>query len=337
MQKSTLLMLAVIAGINATAQDSLPKFQFEDVDATPTKTYCTPKVLNQSANKFISIGYEMQGAFPISYSIATPTSIAEHKHQVNNVRGLRLGFSTPVISTNKLVANVSANYWRSGFGVSSHQHHNTPIQSVLTNGMHTAGIGTTIFKPLNDKNFLLVQANADANWSANSLSNITTKALTVNGSVLYGWKKSDNNMIAIGASRTYRLGRPLIVPVVLWNKTFNDKWGMELLLPARAHIRYNVNPKSMLFAGFELEGNQYALYQNNSNSILYLQRGEIKPRLMYERSIAGFWWISIQAGARINGRFNVVNQYNGDEAREVLTTTLGTTWYSSISLQLISL
>ena len=40
-------------------------------------------------------------------------------------------------------------------------------------------------------------------------------------------------------SPQYFLGTKPHVPVLFWNKTFNDKWGMELLLPARGFMRYN--------------------------------------------------------------------------------------------------
>jgi hypothetical protein len=37
-------------------------------------------------------------------------------------------------------------------------------------------------------------------------------------------------MIGTGLARTYRAGQLMHLPVLFWNKTFNDKWGMELLL-----------------------------------------------------------------------------------------------------------
>jgi len=87
-------------------------------------------------------------------------------------------------------------------------------------------------------------------------------------------RHQSKNMIGAGLARTYRAGRLLHVPVLFWNKTFNDKWGMELLLPARGFVRYNFSTTSMLQAGFELEGNQFLvrLPQTLKHKYLYPTR-----------------------------------------------------------------
>jgi hypothetical protein len=146
-------------------------------------------------------------------------------------------------------------------------------------------------------------------------------------------------MWGIGVSRTYRMGRPIIVPVLMWNQTFNNKWGTEIILPAKAFIRRNFSAKSLLLAGYELEGNQYLLPGANTGQQggdIFLQRGEIKPRIQWERQVNNFIWLSAQAGARINGRFNFTNVYNGKEENEIFRTNLGTPFYFNLSLNLIS-
>ena len=52
---------------------------------------------------------------------------------------------------------------------------------------------------------------------------IDSKALTLSATGIYGWKTSESNMIGTGIARTYRAGRLIYVPVILWNKTFNDR------------------------------------------------------------------------------------------------------------------
>jgi hypothetical protein len=101
--------------------------------------------------------------------------------------------------------------------------------------------------------------------NANAIQN---KAITLSGTVIYGWKTSEKNMIGAGLARTYRAGQLMHLPVLFWNKTFNDKWGMELLLPARGFVRYNFSTTSMLQAGFELEGNEAVI--NRQSSLNYM-------------------------------------------------------------------
>ncbi len=308
-------------------QSNAQEFSFEDADSTPIKRYASQKVLNASPNKFISIGYEYQGGF--NYFNGNAQS------NIRSVSGVRAAISSPVISNNKLIVNLGANYWRSGFDVNSALLNMDMLRDNLSKGLTNLGVSATVFKPLNEENFLIIQASADANYFGNSLSNIHKQTITWSGSAIYGWKKSDNLMWGLGVSRTYRMGRLIYVPVLLYNNTFNNKWGTEIVFPARAHLRHNINPKSLLMFGYELEGNQFAVKNNDSH--VYLQRGEIKSRLIYERSLSGFWWISIQAGIRLNGRFVMVDTYDGGKKNEIITPNISNPLYFNIGLHLVSL
>jgi hypothetical protein len=224
--------------------------------------------------------------------------------------------NAPVVSGTKGILNLGATYWRTAYsGTSFPDLLYSPLEQ---RGLHSAGINSTLFKPLNEKNLLIVQASLDGN------------ALVQQGA------SPDSLMWGLGVSRTYRMGRLIHVPVLLYNRTFNDRWGLELLLPARGVVRRNFNPKTLATLGFELEGNQYAMYAIDS-LITFLQRGEIKPRLNIERNLTGFWWIALQAGVRANGRFVMVDRYNGKEENEIINTKLGTPFYFNLSLNLVSL
>ncbi|MFY7898587.1 MAG: DUF6268 family outer membrane beta-barrel protein [Chitinophagaceae bacterium] len=318
------------------AQDSTKSttsFSFEDVDNTPIKVYCNQKITNQTPNRFISIGYELQTASTIKINNAAWND----SKQFNAMQGIRLNVNTPLVSTNQLIVNAGAQFARTAFNGNINAPY--PLYNELVeDGLHTSGVQLTMFKPLNAKNFFIFQTSVDANWLAGSVKQMDTKAATISATAMYGWKKSDNEMIGLGVSRTYRLGRLIYVPVVLWNKTFNDQWGVEATFPAKAHVRRNINSKSLLQFGYELEGNQYAIYTNKALfANTYLQRGEIKPRFIYERSIVGFWWLSIQAGLRINGRMHVVDTYNGSEKNQLITTQFSNPLYFNVSINLVSL
>lgn len=145
-------------------------------------------------------------------------------------------------------------------------------------------------------------------------------------------------MIGTGIARSYRAGRMMYFPVLFWNKTFNDKWGMELLLPAKGFIRYNINTSNMIQAGFELEGNQFSMpIPSTQRDLFYIQRGELKPRIMWDKKITGFLWFSAQVGLRYNYRFDVMNKYDGKEDNDsYFSSKLGNPLYFNISLNLVS-
>ncbi len=315
--------------------------------------YCTQKVRFLSPTKLISLGYEWQAPFDMKFTYKGDAG--DQSFQEQNVRffgGARGQFNAPVISNNRFILNVGANYYESSLSfekseakINPHPY-NEALGSALTKGLRTVGLNVTAFKPLDEKHFLILSALGDfsGNFGWNTLEKQLPKP-TYTFAALYGWKKSENMMWAIGATQTWRGGEKLYIPLFLMNKTFNDKWGLEILLPARAHLRYNFSPQSILLGGFEIEGNSYQISKNELAFVntkgsaidqLELRRSELKFRLMYEQKITGFIWLSVQAGWRMNYKFNFSEGRTSDRGIFVYESKLGNPLYAGISLNLVS-
>jgi hypothetical protein len=301
------------------------------------KRYATQKVLNQTPAKIISLGYDYTGEFHMpGIRIAENITQLDDRH-VSQVNVFRAQLNIPVIATTKLIWQLGANYWGSQFQIEN-AGSNSFTKSLNQSSLISAGINTTIFKPLNETNFIILQASADVNGLFTQESKISSNALTLSATAIYGWKKSEKNMIGTGIARTYRAGRLIYVPVLFWNKTFNDKWGMELLIPAKGYVRYNINTSNMIQAGFELEGNQFSMnIPSTQTGQFYIQRGEFKPRIMWDKKITGFLWFSAQMGLRYNYRFDVMNKYDGKEDNErYFSSKLGNPLFVNFSLNFVS-
>ncbi len=338
MQKLLLICSLCFSSVALAQVDTTEVFDYSKFgDAEGVKRYATQKVLNQTPQRILSIGYEYHGGFSMPGVPVDPMLPAFQDLQVNRVSAFRAQANIPIVSTNKIIWQLGANYWSSQFNIDPSA--NTSFGNRLNNGaMTSAGINTTIFKPINEKNFLIFQASADANGIFQKLSDVNHQAFTFSGTIIYGWKTSEKNMIGTGISRTYRAGQLLHIPVLLWNKTFNDKWGMELLLPARGHLRYNISTSNILQLGFELEGNQFWMNLPNSrNGSVFVQRGELKPRISWDKKLSGFVWFSAQAGLRYNWRFDVMNEYNGKENNQLyFSSRLGNPMFFNIGLHFVS-
>lgn len=335
----TLLLLAVSTGVYAQTDTTEV---FEDYsqygDPEGVTRFCSQKVLNQTPQRIISIGYDYNAGFHMPGIRFSELNTSPQEFHVNRVNMLRAQVNVPVIATNKFIWQLGANYWSSKFEFENKETNNPFVSSLQSNALVSTGINTTIFKPLNERNFLILQASADINGAFPKLGDIDSKALTLSATGIYGWKTSESNMIGTGIARTYRAGRLIYVPVILWNKTFNDRWGMELLLPAKGFLRYNFSTSSMLQLGFELEGNQfYTKLPQSKNGEGFIQRGEFKPRIMWDKKITGFLWFNVQAGLRYNYRFDVMNKFDGKEdADRFFTSPMGNPMYINFSLNFVS-
>jgi len=312
--------------------------------------YCTQKVRFLSPTKLISIGYEFQAPFTAKFTAEksdgnqTLKFDPPQEQQVEFLGGARWQANAPVISNNKFILNLSANYYESFFKTKTNDQ-SKPAEfntfSSLSPGLRTMGLNATAFKPLDEKHFIIASVSGDfnGNFTWDNFKDYFPRP-TLTFAALYGWKKSDNFMWAVGATQTWRGGEKLYVPLLMFNKTFNDKWGLEMLLPARAHVRYNFSPQSLLLGGFEIEGNSYRMVTTPDaifpNGISHLRRSELKFRMIYEQKLFGFVWLSVQAGYRYNFRFNFSEERDSKRGDFAITSVLGNPLYAGISLNLVS-
>lgn len=326
------------------------------------RRYCSPKIEGLSPAKLISIGYDFQAGYGLGAGGFTTkngeTSWVPDSVRVLNSRGIRLGFNIPVISRTNLVWQMGANYWEQRYAMEGLNGEplaspHPLLKTLSENGLRTLGVNTTLFKPLDDKRFLLFQGSADLNGDFSPLGLMPLKYLKYSAALVYGIRPNEKKQWGLGLARTYRVGELNYIPVFLFNWTdASNKWGTEILFPARAHVRYTVNPRNMLFGGFELEGQSYRLWNQNMTpdkfreEDLEIRRGEIRLRAMYEFSLKDFVWLSVQAGYRINYRYEVDRLVGGQEiyrafgllsdAPYVMENRLGNPLYFNISLNLVS-
>lgn len=347
----------------ATEDEDFSMYDQVDFADQSARRYCSPKIEGLSPAKLISIGYDYQGGYGLGAGAftnkASDYSWTPDSVNVLNSRGLRLGFNIPVVSRTNLVWQMGANYWEQRYdiegltGEPSNSSHPL-IQSLQENGLRTLGVNTTLFKPLDDRRFLLFQGSADLNGDFSLPGLMPLKYLKYSAALIYGIRPNEKKQWGLGIARTYRVGELNYIPVFLFNWTDrSNKWGSEILFPARAHVRYTFNPRNMLFGGFELEGQSYRLWDSPSlmsynlrGEDLEIRRGEIRLRAMYEFSLKDFVWMSVQAGYRINYRYEVDRLEGGQEiyrafgllsdAPYVMENRLGNPLYFQVSVNLVS-
>lgn len=326
-----MISITAIAQTDTTAADEEDYSIYDNLDFVDegAKRFASAKIKGISPQKLITIGYDFQGGYEIDAgeigTLANSGAFGQ-KANVNSTQGLRVEANIPVISKNSLIVQVGGRFWDIQYDFEDEAALSNPtLKTLADNGLTSLGLNSTIFKPLNETSFLLFQVDAGMNgdYSFDEFQSLKYNRYSV--AALWGKRPNDNKQWAVGLSRTYRAGELNYIPIVMYNWTsINNKWGTEILFPARAHVRYTINPRNMLFAGFELEGNSYQIGNqgfvdftgNPDNPVfqdLEIRRSELRFRLMYERQITGFIWLSAQAGYRYNYSYNVDQLKDGKE------------------------
>lgn len=309
------------------------------------KAFCSSRVLGQSPQKLITIGYDFQ--FTNDLNAGSFGNFSEEASRIRFNRGLRLAVNYPVISKNSFLLNLGLGYAEQLYQFENESELNHPLlQSLRENGLRSLAFNVTIFKPLNLKHFLLFQAGAALNGDYTFSEFQSLEYTRYNAAVVFGWKPHDRLMWGLGASRSYLAGALNYFPVLYYFYTSeNGKWGLEGLVPGRVQYRRNINKNNLLFFGYELEGNTYRL--SNRNNVfqtdlneLELRRSELRIRLTYERPLTRLIWLSAQLGYRINWDFNIDE---GDFFRSIVSdkaylinNRLGNTLYLTLTFNWVS-
>jgi len=359
-----LLLLLLIAAPLHAQQDSIPPVEEEEEDYsqydnldfadTKAKRYCSQKILDLSPARFISVMWDAQGPYDLRFSpIGSWDSDADapivEQGRANYTGGMRMMANIPVVSRNSIIWQLGATYWDTRYAITptSSTHASAGLLRELADrGLRTTGINTTLFKPLNETQFIIFQGSADLSGDYFLDAPQDLGLLRYSAAALWGKRPNDRKQWGVGVSRTYRVGALNYIPVVLFNYTAaNRKWGIEALLPARAHYRRTFNPRSLLLAGWELEGQSYriAALSTNGNS-LEIRRGELRLRVEHQRQLKGFVWLSVQAGYRYDWTYDADELTGGKEFFRgffgtqpfAMLNNLGGAVYGQVGVHLVS-
>ncbi|MCA6483646.1 MAG: hypothetical protein IM540_11345, partial [Chitinophagaceae bacterium] len=98
------LTLLIPVMLSAQQTDTAEVFDYSKFgDAEGVKRFCTQKVLNQTPQRIISIGYEYQGDFHMPSVPVSAMLPAMQDFHVNRVNSYRFQLNLPLVSTTKLI------------------------------------------------------------------------------------------------------------------------------------------------------------------------------------------------------------------------------------------
>jgi hypothetical protein len=271
--------------------------------------YCTPSVVGLPRPKAFVFQYELQPKYKIT-STVKDGNFQNTEGEINRNRRLDFRLRFPIINKSSLTIAAGLKYSREEFRFDNYPTGSKFYDNLENRDLKSIGAHLYVVKPTKSNKYFILRAGLDFNGDYPSDEAKAGEFLKFSIAPLIGWKKNDNLSYAVGFSYGYAFGRPLIYPVVSYNKNFNCHWGIESLLPVSLKVRYTKNEKNYFYGGFELKGNSYRLDDPDSIFIgdkLHLFHSELRFTVTYERELHDWLWFGIEAGARHNLTFNVTN------------------------------
>lgn len=118
-----------------------------------------------------------------------------------------------------------------------------------------------------------------------------------------GIRRSEDIEWGLGFNFSHSFRRTIAIPFFMYNRTFNDSWGIEMVLPAAVMLRYNFSKKSILLFGPKYNSKSYSITIPNGNpdgEIYNLNHSEIRLSLELEQQIRPWVWFNAEAGFQYN-------------------------------------
>jgi hypothetical protein len=107
--------------------------------------------------------------------------------------------------------------------------------------LKSAGLHFYVLKPTKTNKYFILRASFDLNGDYGSRKFGKTEFLKFSITPLIGWKKSENLSYAVGLSYGYTFGRPLVIPVISFNKNFSCRSRNACHSPSVCDIQQSQN------------------------------------------------------------------------------------------------
>jgi hypothetical protein len=308
-----------------------------DTISVTNNGYCIPALKGIPIGKGASLEYER---IP-NISINTRDNTGDFEDSKNTIKSnnhIEAKLKVPIVNKSYLTILAGIKYTFEEFHFENLEENSNPYyKSFEDRALKSIGANLTIIKPTKSKKFWILRASANFNGDYdNNSSEKLSDYLKFSISPALGWKINDNFSYALGISYNYRFGSPLILPVIAINKNFNDKWGMEVVLPLIIKSRYIHNSGLNWLNTIEIDGAAYKLNNINEPNLLqynniHLHRSAIQFTTRIEKRIVGWLWVASEAGFQKNLTSNITDS-NRSKKEIIFENTLKSSVLFNISL-----
>lgn len=322
-----LLLLGEQAMAQETEQD-LTDLQKQTIE------YASPGVRGMGRSRGIVIGYERLPQFDIESESDNPEvgngSARVRRHNKFFVRALAPVLNKP---KTKLILGIDHKLEEFNFENVSPASYSL-YRNLEDKNLKSIGLQLALLHSFDEVRFMLVRAKGELNGDYTRDNVTVADYLKTTVDMAYGWKRTPDFAWGVGVQLGYTFGRRRIFPGVMYNRTFNDRWGVESIFPANLRVRYNVSEKTLLYTGYRIEGASYNLYASepplSQFNDIELRRTDIKGLLRIEQEIYDFLWFAVEGGFRQYYRHRAFDVIGSRD--ELIKNTLAGAGYVGIEL-----
>ncbi|WP_040496520.1 DUF6268 family outer membrane beta-barrel protein [Fulvivirga imtechensis] len=266
--------------------------------------FCVPGVVGLPRSKGIVIKRELVR----DYLIRSESDGGKASAEIRRNRRWEFKLRAPIILKDGFKMAAGIKYYVEEFNFENPESLNFPFyQNLEDRSLRSIRGDIFIVKPTLTNKYYILRLSGGLNGDYSSESFAKSDFFKFSISSLMGWKKNDYVSYAFGVAFSYGFGRRSVYPIIVYNKSFNNKWGIESILPAEIKLRYStLNQKNYFYAKAELHGANYSVRLDEAKEdLVYLNKSEVRFLLSWEREIHDWLWFGVEGGLRSNINFDL--------------------------------
>lgn len=262
-----------------------------------TPTFCQPGVLNKSRSKGLELEYSSRGT---GHYDGENSTVSSRLANYQKWESLKLALKIPVVLRDELKVLIGYKYYAEYFDFNRiDSDFSKTIGQLNTTPLKSNNFSVIISRSLDENRYIAFRARYGLNGNYDGFINFDSRYAVYNIFGIYGVKPHENFEWGIGLTFSKNARRSIVIPIVLINKNFSEQWGMELVLPGLAYMRYNLSDKDILLGGLEFSSKNFRLDISEPalNELDYAyNQSNILASLRYQRQLFPWVWTNLQFG-----------------------------------------
>jgi len=264
--------------------------------------YCQPGVVNKSRSKGVVINY---GRFSSgNYLPEAPNSTPFTASDLNAFNHLEFKIKIPVLVKERTKVLLGYSYFRERYNFETITDSFSETLTTLDNTtLKSNGFSAIFSHSISAKNYIAFRYKYSMNGNYDGWLKVDGRNAIHNFMGMYGFKKSELFEWGVGILFSKNFRRTSGLPFVLYNRTFNDKWGIEAVFPANVFLRHNIDDLTISAIGIEYASKSFRLDVEDLTGTpldYAYNHSEILLSLKVERHISSWVWANIKVGYQYN-------------------------------------
>ncbi len=323
-------LLALLLGAcpaPATAQIEIEQGNLE-VLTDDHPVFSRPGVRYRSQSRGVSIRYETQPNFAWDGG----TAIAGGEQRVTHLEQFTFKFKVPLLNKpqTKLLLGYEWDTEKYFFDdpYVGYEDQQTLFQLLDERRLKANKLSAYLTHSWNERFYSSARFRMSLNGDYQGLIAFDNIYRTYSAAAVYGKKVDADTEWGVGLTFSHNKARSIALPFLVYNRTFNEHWGVQTALPGQAYLRRNVgrNLVNTLLLGATFDSRYYAINTDDRPGFselgqFFLRNNGIRAMLQYEHNVSKWVWAFVQGGyfLPVQTRFNPADDIELD-----LETSAGT-------------